>query len=362
MLSCFYSLSVRRFVYALFLLTAAFSGRLAAVEPTLPQEETVQSPSVGLEEAAWFRPCPCTQQEAEFWMIDAREAPQCGDFASGVGDLKFNRVDEKDCVTPSTADEFFASDVPNRPTFFFVHGNRTDAPDALFESRPVYNYLSCNAKVKPFRFVLLSWPSDRIGKRPRPDAQTKDAYTAAESYYLASCLQKVRSDVPVHLIGYSLGSKIIAGSMHLLAGGEIDGQSLPTASSMDPKTSVERYQVTMFAPAMENYAMAPGGRFENAVSRMKSLVMTRNGNDRVLKWYPRLYGKGGPEAMGYVGPCGIVEKDRVCVLDVSCSVNRTHAWEFYWRRGNVGPYLLRNASSPEPNKVAVDVEQPHAAP
>ena len=60
------------------------------------------------------------------------------------------------------------------------------------------------------------------------------------------------------------------------------------------------------------------------------MLVTVNGCDRVLKWYSRLYGRGGPEAMGYVGPCGSGQPgscDKIETIDLSCWVGRVHDWD-----------------------------------
>ncbi len=60
-------------------------------------------------------------------------------------------------------------------------------------------------------------------------------------------------------------------------------------------------------------------------------MATENCNDRALKWYARLYGRGGAEALGYVGPLCCPEPgscDRIDLLNVSCSVG-AHDWNLY---------------------------------
>ena len=59
------------------------------------------------------------------------------------------------------------------------------------------------------------------------------------------------------------------------------------------------------------------------------MLVERNGCDRVLKFYPRLYGRHGPQALGFVGPAGCGEYDKIELLDVSCEVGKRHQWKFY---------------------------------
>ncbi len=57
------------------------------------------------------------------------------------------------------------------------------------------------------------------------------------------------------------------------------------------------------------------------------MLVVRNGCDRVLKWYPRIYGRGGPDALGFIGPTGCGEYNKIELLDVACEVGRDHHWE-----------------------------------
>ena len=59
------------------------------------------------------------------------------------------------------------------------------------------------------------------------------------------------------------------------------------------------------------------------------MLVTCNPADPVLRWYPWLYGRGGPEAMGFAGPCGAAQ-DKLEVLNLICETGRCHAWDCYW--------------------------------
>ena len=69
---------------------------------------------------------------------------------------------------------------------------------------------------------------------------------------------------------------------------------------------------------------APNGLAPLAVQRM---LVTDNCRDRVLKWYSRLYGPHGPEALGYVGPASSVG-GKLEIVDVACQV-RGHNFDRY---------------------------------
>ena len=85
----------------------------------------------------------------------------------------------------------------------------------------------------------------------------------------------------------------------------------------------------LLADADDADSLAPCGRNGLAVSLLDQALITCNGCDRVLKWYPRMYGRGGPEAIGFTGPCGIEDPQKISLLDVSGAVGRTHDYQCY---------------------------------
>jgi len=89
------------------------------------------------------------------------------------------------------------------------------------------------------------------------------------------------------------------------------------------------------AAALDEDWLAPGCRNGLAPSLFSRVLITRNGCDRVLRRYPRLYGRGGPEAMGFVGPCGINDSSKIELIDVSATVGRLHDWRCYCSASNV---------------------------
>jgi hypothetical protein len=209
------------------------------------------------------------------------------------------------------------------PCVFFVHGNRTSACDAVEVGWGVYSALKAAAAGRPFRFVIWSWPSDRIQGRSRVDTQVKAARSEVDSYYLAATLDRMPPNAPVCLIGYSFGARMIGGTLELLAGGEFAGRTLPK-----PAARRRPVRAVLLAAAMDAGALAPGGVNDRALGLTERVLITCNPADSVLRWYPWMYGRGGPEALGFAGPCGI-GPDKLELLNVACEIGRCHSWECY---------------------------------
>jgi hypothetical protein len=58
------------------------------------------------------------------------------------------------------------------------------------------------------------------------------------------------------------------------------------------------------------------------------LLVTRNGCDDALRWYPLLYGRGGPDALGYTGPC-CGNQEKINIFEATGCVGKSHHWEDY---------------------------------
>ena len=237
---------------------------------------------------------------------------------------------------PADAEAFQAADDATQPTVVFIHGNRTDADEAVWKAWYAYESIRAETNCQPFRYVIWSWPAERVYRRNSDDTRLKAAYSDAESYYLAQWLDVLRPDVPVSLIGHSFGPRIITGALHLLGGGEVAGRALPE-STVAAWSAGKRNPVraVLLAAAIDADWLAPGGCHGLALPLFDRLLITRNGCDRVLRWYPRLYGRGGPQAMGFVGPCGVGDAENVHVVDVGCTVGKMHDWRCYCSASNV---------------------------
>jgi hypothetical protein len=173
-----------------------------------------------------------------------------------------------------------------------------------------------------------------------------------QSYYLAECLRSIERQVPVSLIGYSFGARIITGALHLLAGGEVAGRSLPKrlAQAEKGKPAEMTRRAVLVAAALDADWLLPGRRNGLALSQVNRLLITRNPCDRVLRWYPLMYGCRGPEAMGRVGPRCWCCAENVEVVNVSCAVGRAHDWASYLRapglRNRLADYTFADTAKP----------------
>jgi hypothetical protein len=281
---------------------------------------------------------PAAENESgrEIWLISTRRAPLCGEPLCGkidAEDARFDywRLGADDRWGPADREAFLKADDPGVPTSFYIHGNRVGTCTALDQGLSIYRCLEQQADDRPFRMVIWSWPADRIRGRVRNDVRVKARRSDVQGYYLAVCLDRIRADVPVNMIGYSFGARVITVAMHIMAGGEVAGYKLPEKPA--PRSAPVR--AVLVAAALDYDWLLPDRRNGLALDRLDNVLITRNSCDRVLKWYPRMYRRGGPEALGYAGlacPGRLgAEREKIEMVSVRCSVGKGHSWSNYFR-------------------------------
>ncbi|MBN2217358.1 MAG: hypothetical protein JW719_08270 [Pirellulales bacterium] len=277
----------------------------------------------------WAEPAAESSDGHELWIISTRCVSHGGCQDIQPAEFDYQRFDRDSGWTTMKDAAFFDSGSAGVPTSFYVHGNRVDPCDAVAEGQCVYQLLDEAAGNRPFRFVIWSWPATRIGGRVRDDVRIKAARSDVQAYYLASVVRRMSPEVPVAMLGHSFGARAITGALHLLAGGQVAGRELGPR----PEGPGRAVRVMLVAAALDNGWLLPGRRNGLALQEVDQMLITQNCNDRVLRLYPRMYGRRGPEALGFTGPACPSrlgdERSKLEVLGVSCSVGRGHGWHEY---------------------------------
>jgi hypothetical protein len=119
--------------------------------------------------------------------------------------------------------------------------------------------------------------------------------------------------------------------MQLLAGGQVAGRTMPdetVAAWSGGKRNMVR--AVLLAAAEDDDRLAVDGEGCLPLSLLDRVLVTYNPCDRVLRHYPKLDDcRCGPPALGFVGPSGTGNTDKIEVIDVSGSVGRHHNWRRY---------------------------------
>ena len=229
-------------------------------------------------------------------------------------------------MNSSTA-QFHGTSSPDVVTVFFIHGNRIDSTSALQNGLDVYFQMAGKFDAeRPVRFVIWSWPSEQI-HGPLKDVRIKAARTDVDACYLARFLSRIDSSVPVGLVGYSYGARIICGGLHLLGGGQLIGHTVEPG----PRPPM---RVALWAAAEHSEWLAPGYYHGRALPMADRWLITVNGCDPVLRRYHMLDKGGKPSALGYAGLYGrnLMSQEmnrRVEEMNVSHLVGGTHEMRPY---------------------------------
>lgn len=299
------------------LIAGGASTAAAGSEPPISSS----APAVCAPAACDPPPACCGHCDCDVWLVDARA---CSCRPDGAPILHFWRyVDGR--KVPSSIQEFLATCNPARPEVFWVHGNRVEPHEAPHVGWTMYRGL-CKQACSPFRFVIWSWPASQIHGQIK-DVRYKAGVADAEAYDLAWMIDRLPPYQPAGLLGYSFGGRLIGSALHLLGGGQIGGRML--YDRLHPDRLL--VPAALLAAATDFHALSLSGRNSLALLPADRVLVTVNPADRVLKLYPRLFGRGGPAALGAVGPAGYPGPQgmKVQTVPVSGLIGKTHDWEAY---------------------------------
>ena len=199
------------------------------------------------------------ERAEDVWVVSMRCVPRCGPLQSAPEGIRYWRLQDDCRLEQAEAADFQADGTT--PTVVFIHGNDTDADQAV--TKGMYAYRSIRGAVgdRAFRYVIWSWPSERVCRRNRNDVPLKAAFCDVESYYLAAWLNTLPAGTKVGLAGHSFGPRIIAGAAHLLAGGTIAGRQLPAETVAAWKSGKRNpLRAVLLAAAVDAGSFAPCGR------------------------------------------------------------------------------------------------------
>ena len=223
--------------------------------------------------------------------------------------------------------------------WIFVHGNQIPANDAIRRGLMVYRNMRRHDTVQgAIRFVIWSWPSERRLRRI-PDSRRKVRRTDVEAFLLGSYLAKVSSSGPTSLVGYSFGSRIITGALHVAAGGSLGGTGLA-----DLPESTAQFRVALMAAAVESSALLPGGRHCRALHRVDRLLLMNNSRDRALNFFWVVDPRRKPRALGDVGLSRSSHSCKVRQYDWASAIGREHSLMEYLNRATITRLVSRHVS------------------
>jgi hypothetical protein len=278
------------------------------------------------------------------WLISTRHLPCPCSCKTHIPDFQVLRYDQQVGWNRATMGDFADAESPSAGTAVYVHGNQADWSRAIDIGMKAYRSLVRNSQTpRPIRFVIYSWPSDRMCCLSR-DVRVKASRADGECCYLAHLLEGMQPETQVGLFGFSFGGRIIAGALHAAGGGDLPGYCRGDA----PVKPAESLRAVLMGAAMHDYWILPGRRFGQCVNHVDALLVQYNPADRVLKYYPRIERRSRPQALGHSGiPCWHElgdAGDRVSQQNVAPALGKRHSAESYLYSeavmGEARPYLV----------------------
>ncbi len=222
-------------------------------------------------------------------------------------------------------------------TIIYVHGNFMERNNALERVRIVDRYFRAQTD-RPYRLLMLSWPSQRE-KKPIRDMLSNAESAECQSLYVAWMLQRLRNEQQVSLLGFSFGAKAVTGGLHLDAGGVIPCYSASPHANRDASLN---YRLGLVAPAIDQHWIEKKGRHHLALTHVDSMINLYNSRDPILRRFRFLDRISRPIAAGFAGFAGfeplfdprvttpLAGQSRVRQYDCGSVIGTTHSERSYY--------------------------------
>ncbi|WP_197172433.1 alpha/beta hydrolase [Novipirellula aureliae] len=280
------------------------------------------------------------------WLINTRSMTTCTYYANlEQPNFKVSRLENNGRTSPSSTHEYLSEIGHDRPVVVYVHGYRFNQCDALRRGLLIHREIAARNCGSPVDWVIFSWPSEQDGFITH-DVREKAKYSDTQALYLAWLLrEQLNRSIKTKLIGYSLGGRVVTGSLHALAGGMIGGRNLP--GELIKHADID---VGLVAPAIGQNWLSMGGYHGLAPSNIDSFLLLYNQRDAVLKRYWLLSKVRGAVALGFgrlpsLTPRGDGSEVDLRARDCSRWIGIAHdEVDYYQRRCNAGNDMARMIS------------------
>lgn len=268
----------------------------------------------------------------EAWVITTRHLPDPSQCLGELSQQLRARVCRNGVWQSAAIEDFYAGDDAGRVTAVYLPGNKSGSSYAICRGMRLYRSMQASRTGdRAIRMVIWNWPNDKIFG-PLRDVRVKEARAHSEAFYLAAFLNRMQPDQTVSLIGYSFGSQIALGGIHLAYGGSIDGRGLAIQTTgSDPLEVVpnQKYRVTLLAAAANVSSLHPNGDFCLATKGISKLQLFYNNRDPILCKYHIV---DGQSALGCKGMAisGSQFERMVLLRDASGIVGKSHSEDRYY--------------------------------
>lgn len=280
-----------------------------------------------------------------YWIVSAREC--AGELGpSQCKNLKIWKSDATGTGRTVSLDEFLRGLTPRVPLCLMIHGSFVDWETIHRDSRHTNDWLRSAVPGGALQVVFFTWPSDDTPRVWLPaDVSLLGRRAARYGFYLAELISLIPDDRPICLVGHSHGGRMVVSTMHLLAGGRVDG----VAFGGGPYHR-HRIRAVLAAAAFDHDWLNPGRLYERAVERPEGILNLVNRRDLALGLYPLHrplltsaavarsgFTRGDRQEIG-------VSAGKIIDYDITERVRAGHIWpHYYGDRGLarvIAPYVF----------------------
>lgn len=276
-------------------------------------------------------PAPSTTQvcACDDWIISVRHCPEKRTCCAPC-DVAVAHLDPCGRQSRASLPELVALLQPGVPVCFVLHGSFVPWPVVYEESRRTQTWLRQACPGRPVHLVFFTWPSDETSKLLIPlDVVVLGKRAERHAQDIAHVLSQIPDDHPISIVGHSHGARMTVATLHLLAGGHVDGIGLPAGPYQN-----HRIRAVLAAAAFDHDWLNPGERYDRAVCRAECILNLRNRHDLALAFYP-LHRPGAARSLARAGFTASDRRelgsggDRLFDADVTDDVGLGHQWFRY---------------------------------
>ena len=242
---------------------------------------------------------------SEVWEISSRHLPEkfrCIDpIRPGLKAQRFTQG----CWQSDELENALVND--GRLVIVYVHGNFMERENALERELILNDYIRRRAH-RPYRLLMLSWPSAR---EPHPLRDVLENADSAEcqGLFVGWLLERLGQDTEVSLLGFSFGARAVTGGLHFASGGTVPGYQYDSLSG--PIVPENKYRVALVAPALDRDWISSGGKHSRGMENVSGLINLYNSKDPILRRFRFIDRLSRPVAAGFAGFIGIQSFENV---------------------------------------------------
>ena len=283
------------------------------------QSITVVKNCLGCEETIHIRP------QDELWVVSARE---CTAHPDDISLLQIKRYVHNQWVD-ATLDELAVNHQtdPSHTTTFYVHGNSTNYEYGIARGFQFYNNMTSDGQtMKPLRYVLWLWQSEKELNRLYPDFRAKSERAICLGQTLGKTLVRL-GDQRAVLAGFSLGSQVIISALDMIETGQIN-TNCSCAGDFGNNISMQGgYRVALIAAATDpEFACQAASRTVNSTLTYRSCIFF-NRADRAVKAFRIALRRSCPDKR--VSISNLVQDGRLhlgdtSIVDISREIGHRH--------------------------------------